>query len=540
MDKHEEWIQSLAEKSSKSSNPAIKKVINKDGNSIKWLISIAFFLIALIARLWFLFMVSTPDNPGAGWFGDAYHHWQIAYLTKVVGLSHGFLRLWDLKGMEFFWGLLHPLLTMTAFTITGSVSIAVERGMTAIFGSISVALVYLLVSKYWNKEAAFGSSLLAALNPVGIFNDTSGMVEPLGIPFLLLAIYLWPKKPFWSGLCLCIALMARAEYWVFSLGIFAAMIIIGKKTGSNKKVALAMGLFIPLVLYMKYLLDYTGNPIYPFYINYVTNIYGTWQVKTVFTASDILARHIFQAIFAVSALAAGFVLWKKPKGSLVHLLGIGNWLFLGASLGIGAYIASYATYVWYVRFVILPYIYIGILISVFLFYYLPKIRFIRIFHKIKFNYLILFVVLAISQLVWVPIMKKYNSTQIAWQKSILISEEIMKHYDGGKMVFLEVNPEYTYAMVTKFGFDGKNLVSEMFDPYFYFKEDPYSNWSVDRLVVFKWLKDNDVHVIITYGGTERYAKLSELEPEYIGPSEQFITANITAYKVNDKKIQRDF
>lgn len=540
MDKHEERFQGLVTRNQPILKPEEDEIVDKNEKKLIWMFGIGFFLVALIARFWFLFNISTPDNPGAGWFGDAYHHWQIAYLSKEIGLSQGFLRLWDLKGMEFFWGLLHPLLTMAAFTITGSVSLAVERGMTAVFGSISVGLVYLVVSKYWNKSAAFGASLLAALNPVGIFNDVSGMVEPLGIPFLLLAIYLWSKKSLLAGLCLCIALMARAEYWVFSLGIFVAMVLISKKVELNKKVILAIGLFIPLLIYMKYLLNYTGNPIYPFYTNYVTNIYGTWQFKTVFTASDILARHIFQAIFAVSAISAIFILWKKPKGSFVHLLGIGNWMFLGASLGIGAYIASYADYVWYVRFMILPYIYIGILISAFLFYYLPKIRFIRILDKIKFNYLILIAVLVISQLVWIPIMKKYNSTRPAWQKTILISEEIMKHYDGGKMVFLEVNPEYTYAMVTKFGFDGKNLVSEMFDPYFYFKEDPYTNWSIDRLVVFKWLKDNNVKVIVTYGGTERYAKLSELEPEYIGKGEQLTTANIVVYKVDDKKIQRDF
>jgi hypothetical protein len=334
--------------------------------------------------------------------------------------------------------------------------------------------------------------------------------------------------------------MARGEYWVFALGIFFAMIIINKKTWSNKKVALAMGLFIPLLFYMKYLLDYTGNPIFPFYINYVTNIYGTWQMKTVFTAADIAAKHLFQGIFAISVLSAIYVLWKKPRGSLVYLLGIGNWLFLGASLGIGAYIGSYADYVWYVRFMILPYIFIGILISVFLFYYLPKMKFIRIFHKIKFNWLVLIAVLVVVQPVWLLIMKKYNSTQVTWQQTIKVSGEIMKHYDGGGMVFLEGSPDYTYAMVKVYGFDGKNFVSEMFDPYFYFKGDPYQNWGDDRLVVFKWLKDNNIKIIVTYGGTERYAKLSELEPKYIGSGEQLETANIVIYKVDDEKIQQDF
>jgi hypothetical protein len=508
--------------------------------SYEWIVVLVFFLIALVARFYFLFYVATPDNPGAGWFGDAYHHWQIAYLTKEIGLSNGFLRLWDLKGMEFFWGFLHPFLTMTAFALTGSISLAVERGMTGIFGSISVGLVYLVVSKYWNKSAAFGAATLAALNPVGIFNDVSGMVEPLGIPFLLLAIYLWPKKPFWAGFALFMALLARAEYWVFSFGIFVVMLIVNRKAGSNRKVSLAMGLFVPLLLYMKYLLDYTGNPIFPFYINYLTNIFGTWQFKTEFSASDIAAKHLFQGIFAITSLAAGFVLWKKPKGTLVYLLGLGNWIFLGAIFGLAAYIGSYADYVWYVRFMILPYIFVGILISVFLFYYLPKIKYLRVIHKIKFNYLILVAILLAVQPIWILIMQKYKATEATWQGAVKVAGEISKHYKGGKMVFIEGSPDYTYALVKIYGFDGKNLVSEMFDPYFYFSGDMYSNWEKNRLVVFKWLKDNNVKIIVTYGGTERYAKLSQSEPEYVGSPEQLTSSNITIYKINAEKIQKDF
>ena len=542
MDKHEEWIQSLVVKPPPSSATTEDTAATKKARTWMWIFSVSFFLIALIVRFWFLFKVSTPDNPGAGWFGDAYHHWQIAYLTKEFGLGQGFLRLWDLKGMEFFWGLLHPLLTIIAFTITGSTSIAVERGMTAVFGSISVAIVFLVVSKYWNKQAAFGASLLAALNPVGIFNDTSGMVEPLGIPFLLLAIYFWPKKPLLAGFCLFVAILARAEYWIFALGIFFAMVIIYRRAGSNKKAMLALGLLVPLLLYMKYLLDYTGNPIFPFYINYLTNIYGTWQLKTVFSASDIFAKHLFQGILAITVLSSAFIFWKKPKGSLVYLLGIGNWMFLGASMGVGAYIGSYEDYVWYVRFMILPYIFLGILISVFLFYYLPKIRFVKILDKIKLNYLILIGVLLAVQPVWVLIMNKYKSTEATWQQSVKVAGQIMQHYDGGKMIFLEGSPDYTYALVKVYGFDGKNFISEMFDPYFYFKDDPYADWGTgtDRHVVFEWLKTNDIKLIVTYGGTERYAKLSELEPDYIGKGEYLANANIVVYKVNEEKIQKDF
>lgn len=535
---HEDWLKDLISPGGK-----IKETRPKEKKSPEyWAVLIIFFVIALLPRLYFLFFVSTPDNPGAGWFGDAYHHWQIAYLTKEIGLHEGFLRLWDLKGMEFFWGLLHPVMTMIAFLVTGSISVAVERAMTGVMGSISVSLIYLLCKKYWNTKVAISAALLAALNPIGVFNDVSGMVEPIGIVFLLLGIYLWPKKPFWAGFSLVIALTARAEYWVFALGILVAMIFIDrKKIGSNQIALLSVGFLVPLLLYMKYLLDWTGNPIYPFYWNYVTNIFGTWQFKTEFTQEDIAAKHLFQAIFAVSALFSGLVLWKKPKGSLLYLLGLGNWLFLGASIGLGAYIGSYADYVWYVRFMILPYIFIGVVISVFLFYVIPKIRFVRILDKLKINWLILLAVLLATQPLWILIMDKYKSTEKNWTDAVLVTEKIMSFYKGGKIVFVEGNPEFTYALVKIYGFEGKNIVSQMFDPYFYFtEEDPYTNWGDNREIVFGWLKNNEIRTIYSYSNMDKYIKLAETEPKYVQALGNVSGTGLIVFQVNYEKINKDF
>jgi len=534
---HDDWLAGLVTQPKYK----IKDKLSQEKDPNLWGVLLIFFIIALIPRLYFLFFVSTPDNPGAGWFGDAYHHWQIAYLTKEIGLNNGFLRLWDLKGMEFFWGLLHPILTMFSFLVTGSVSVAVERAATGVMGSISVIIVYLLGKKYWNTKVAVSAALLAALNPVGIFNDVSGMVEPFGIVFLLLSVYFWYKKPFLTGLSLSIALMARAEYWVFAVGMIIAMVIVErKKINSNTIALLIVGFLIPTLLYMKYLLDWTGNPIYPFYWNYVTNIFGTWQYKTEFSQSDIIARWIFRGIFALSLLFSLLVLWKKPKGATVYLLGLGNWLFLGASIGLGAYIGSYANYVWYVRFMILPYIFLGFVISVFLFDFLPRVRFLKYLDKFKINWIILPAFLAVIQPVWILIMNKYEKTEVNWVNAVYIAGEINKHYKDGKMVFVEGNPEFTYALVKVYGFSGKNLISQMFDPYFYFNEDPYKNWDDYREKVFSWITDNEIKLIVTYQGTEKYTKLLEFEPEFISIGTPIPNSNLIVYRVDNEKIKREF
>ena len=511
-----------------------KADFKNNSSKIILLTSIFLFLLAFTARMFFLFVIADPDNPGAGWFGDAYHHWQIAYLTREVGLGHGFLRLWDLKGMEFFWGLLHPVFTMIAFVLTGSVNIGVERAMTGFFGSVSVVLVYLTCKKYWNNEVAIAAAVLAALNPVGVFNDVSGMVEPIGIAFLLLGIYLFPKKPIWAGASMALALMARAEYWVFSLGlVFAMVFLFKKKVKFDNRMLTAVGFGIPLVAYMKYLLDYTGNPIYPFYYNYLTNIFGTWQYKTVLTPSDIFAKYLFLGIFILTAVLSILVLIKKPKGMLIYLLGLGNWMFLGATFGLGQYIKSYANYVWYVRFMILPYIFVGIVVSLILFHWIPRSK-LKFISRFRLNWLILIGILAVSQITWTLIMDKYRPTEVTWQASKKIADEIASQYHGGGMVFIEGNPEFTYALVRYHGVKGKNIVSEMFDPYYYFNGDIYSNWKDNRHIVVDWLKENNIKTIVTYTQYDKYQKLAQFESKYISGPYSVSGSNILVYQVNEK------
>src|SRR6059058_1293220 len=95
--------------------------------------------VAIIARLGYLFFFTDPENAGDG-FTDAYHHWQVAYLTKEIGLSHG-PRLWDLRGWEYYWGLLHPALMNVLFFITNSQDIVLARLLCLFFGTCTVVLL---------------------------------------------------------------------------------------------------------------------------------------------------------------------------------------------------------------------------------------------------------------------------------------------------------------------------------------------------------------------------------------------------------------
>src|SRR5215207_3401390 len=91
-------------------------------------IAFLIFIAALALRLYSLFNITNPQNSGVeGWYSDTYHHWQIAYLSNQIGFNEGFLRLWDLKGLEYFWGLMHPLIGSLLISITGSADIVIFR-----------------------------------------------------------------------------------------------------------------------------------------------------------------------------------------------------------------------------------------------------------------------------------------------------------------------------------------------------------------------------------------------------------------------------
>ena len=130
------------------------------------IIATVIFSTSFLIRIWVLFNVYDPQNPGDGWHGDVFHHWQIAYLTDQVGLHQSFLRLWDLKGMEFFWGPFHPLLLTLLFNITGSFSIIIPRIVSIIFGSLLLSLIYLAGKRYWGRWVGIAAATLGVLNPV--------------------------------------------------------------------------------------------------------------------------------------------------------------------------------------------------------------------------------------------------------------------------------------------------------------------------------------------------------------------------------------
>lgn len=481
--------------------------------SKRHLFLLSVFVLTLLPRLFFLFFVSGTQNAGVGWYGDTYHHWQIAYLTKEVGLSAGFLRLWDFKGMEYFWGLAHPLILVFLMAVTGSTDIVLTRLLSVFAGAGSILFLYLLAERYWGRRVAVAAAAIGALNPVSVFNDASGMVEPLGAFFLFGGLYFWPKKPVLTGLFFVFASMSRAEHWLFALGLSAALFIFVKGF-FEKKMIFIVSFLGTLALYMKYLLNYTGNAIYPIWWNFLGNAVGEWQAKIPLTPTQIAVRPIWVLMFVFSLLSIFYALWKKPKGMFLHLLGWGNFLFLGFFVGLTAYLKSYVHYFWVVRIFSLPYLYLGALIALLLFGVLPKTW--PRFNKLKLGWIALFVALSASQFSWKVIWRYFEPTAGFWQSEMKLAEKVKETYRGGRVLVHEGDPVMTYALVKYAGIDGKHLLGQKYDPFEYepFKKraDMFEDWAKDRQIVLDWLKRDEIKLLIFHNQRERYLKLVAKEP----------------------------
>lgn len=476
--------------------------------------SVVFFL-ALLPRLYFLY-THDSQNPGYDWYGDVYHHWQIAYLSKTVGFQHGFLRLWDLKGMEYFWGLLHPLASVFLFTITGSVDIVLIRLLSIVPASLVIVFIFLLVKRDFNASAAWASALFLAFFPVTLFSDTLGMQEPLGLALLFGGILLWPKYGILTGLFWGIASMERAEYWLFSVGLVVAALLDKRKKLTDTKVKLFSGWLVVIIFYMKYLATWTGNYIYPIYWNFLASVIGKWFAKGEKVAylpfeyySEV--KIIGAIVFILAAFISLYILKKRPRYYLWFLVGFFNLSLVGFMFSFAAYSRGYLDRFLVDRLFAWPYGFLAILLMIFCLYFLPeKLKF---WKMLKLGWLVLLVVLIASMFLWNPINYYFGLAQKSWPGAIKLAEETVRNWDKkGKIAVPQNKPDYVYALVRYQGVTGEKIVGEMFDAFYYLGDNPFSDWEKNWPKVKDWLKKEDVSLFVVPHNRWDYMEMLRRQP----------------------------
>ena len=489
------------------------------------------FLMAAGARVIYLFLFTDFQSVAMDWYGDVYHHWQIAYLSKEIGFKKGFLRLWDLKGMEYYWGLLHPLILILGFAVSGSYSILVAKIISIFFGSLAVCLIYLICSRYFNKKTGFFAALFVSFMPVAVFADTLGMQAQIGLFCLLLGVYFWQTSPFLTGIFWMLAGMVRAEYWLFGAGLTLAAVLRGKNF--DKRIQVLAGYGIVLLFYAKYMLDHTGNAIYPIYYNFVATVAGEWFDKTISVPDKVwLIKSVCQGLAIFFFVMGLLVLWRRFKGWLLFLTGLSNLTFIFFVFGFGYYLYGYPDdpffhiidKLWVDRLMAWPYSFLGVVLAVLLFYSLPKlgkrigqIGLIGQIGQTGINLLALVVfaaVLAVTQLIWPSINYHYTKAMVPLEDKKEAALLTAENYQNKGTIFVpEGMPDFTYFLVAKGKIPGKVLVSQMYDPFFYYEGegDPYNKWGDFREKIIEWLEKHNAELFIVPTGVNRYRKMLQFE-----------------------------
>jgi len=278
---------------------------------------IAIFLAALVLRLVYLFLI-VPTDPAH----DSYHHWQIAYYSLHMGMPRGG-RLWDLTGMEYFWGLFPTFTRMFLLWGLSTSSILPFRIFNAVLGSATAGLSYMIGLRHFGRFAARLASALVAFLPLTIFNSILGLNETIAAFFATIAIYLYHSRPYLSGLSLGLASMSRIEMGFLSVCVILFSVF--ERPGSlgakaTRTAPLALGWLTAMILNFLYIRAGTGDPLYQIRYNILGTLVGGFPWLAQPTAVTYILSYTFAGILILSIALLAILLRKvrTARGLLRH------------------------------------------------------------------------------------------------------------------------------------------------------------------------------------------------------------------------------
>jgi len=486
---------------------------------LPWRWTILLWAAAFLPRLYVLFVLTDPENAGDGWHGDVYHHWQIAYLTKEIGLfAPGGPRLWDLKGLEYYWGILHPIVMVGLFVVTGSIDIVLARLLSLVCGAGVVVLIFHLCRRYWGTPAGIAAAGFAALAPVPVFVDSTGFLEPMGVVLCLLGLWMWPRRGAWTGIFWALAAMARAEAWIFSVGLVVAALL-RRAVGRSQRLPLMIAFLAGILLYMKIMLDRTGNPIYPVYWNFLANAAGAWEFRAQLDQAQLAVRPLLGGLLVLAAIGLGYTLWKRPRGYMLLTFGFGYLVFTFGFLGFTAYLKSWEAWFWMERFFAFPYEFGAVLAAIALFVLLPRV----VGPWIKpAAWGVVGAVLLVVQLAWTQILPMYDATRPVWQETLVAGRYIgdlyqQTAYQGSVLSLPNANPSLTYVLARFDGVDGQHLIGQLYDPFYYLpKGIRYSDHRQDVGTLMQcWLARTGTRLLLVDASNGNYLAFIADHPDWV-------------------------
>jgi len=431
-----------------------------------------FFLLAFFIRL-MVFLLIPVD-----WNWDSFHHWQIAYYTLKIGLGQG--RMWDLGGMEYFWGVFPHLVEAFIFLLLRTTSILPYRVFNMVLGSLTVWLIYLISRDQFNWEVGLYAALFSALCPVLVVFDILALQDTTALFLAVAAFYFHKKHPILSGILFGLASQSRIEIWVISPLFIFGVLLYGRDTKGFSR--LLLGWLMVMVPFMWFFWARTGNPIYPLYWSFYDAL-GGWSGAERLSFTDLAVRFIagwaqkmvtdpralaLSSPVLLSTAALLYMVRRPPRRYSLYTLFFFSFLFCGFYTF--QYLKSFFLLLIVLRIMMLPVV-LGVLI---LAYLVSKPR-LGIYHFEKVSLLFFLILLIVA----VP---AYQSYQHFTLYDFQAADEAMKYYSGGRVV--SDIPTIVYRMADHWKMPITDLMSSHYSPLY------YGDRTAEALV--EWFKSNNI------------------------------------------------
>jgi hypothetical protein len=309
--------------------------------------------------------------------------------------------------------------------------------------------------------------------------------------------------------------MARAEAWLFSLGLVIAAFL--RRQDWRQRGPLVAGFAAVMVLYMKVLLDQTGNAVYALWWNFFANAVGKWEATPI-TVSQASVRPVLGIALVVALVGLGLALWKRPPSYMLLTFGFGYWVFVAGMLGFSSYLASWVWWMPITRVFAFPYVFAGVLVVVVLFRWAGRGGG-RMAAPLAWAAVA--ALLLISQLSWLPIAQVFGPTENEWHAVLAASRQLgawynTPPYQGHALAVPPDRPDVTYGLARFGGVEGKHLVSEMYDPFAYlpagYKYEEHQD-TINTLLEC-WLGKTDTRLMAMPPDNTNYALMREYNPTW--------------------------
>jgi hypothetical protein len=213
----------------------------------------------------------------------------------------------------------------------------------------------------------------------------------------------------------------------------------------------------------------------------------------------------------------GWTLWKRPSAYMFLSFGFGYVAYAGLSLGLTSYLKSWQSWFWQERFFLFPYEFAGVLLAVILLWVVPR-RWGR--RTLPFGWAALIVVMGAAQLEWVPILNLYNATRVTWTQSQGAASQLMGVYNqptyrGAALNIPPDKPAMFYAMVEYHGLQGRHVVGQLYDPFYYFPGFSYAQHpDVGGALMQCWLTSTRTRLWAVDQSNARYLQFVADHPQW--------------------------